>query len=54
MFDYYAAAIVWDNRSIVIPVNAINSVPLVGMALMEGYRLDIEVVDGGAVSLEPL
>ncbi len=54
LFDYYAAAIVWDNRPIVIPVNAINSEPLVGMALMEGYRLDIEVVNGGVVSLEPL
>lgn len=54
LFDYYAASIVWDDETIVIPVNAIDSEPLVGMALMEGYDLHIEVLEGGAVSLRPL
>ncbi len=27
--------------------------PLIGMALMRGYNLHIEVVEGGAVSLQP-
>ena len=53
-FDYYTASIVWDNEAIPIPVNAIDSEPLVGMALMEGYGLHIEVVEGGFVSLERL
>ena len=52
--DYYTASIVWDSVTISIPVNAIDSEPLVGMALMEGYGLHIEVVEGGAVSLERL
>ena len=44
-FDYYTASIVWDNQTIAIPVNAMDSEPLVGMALLQGYYLHIEVVE---------
>ena len=54
LFDYYTAAIVWDSEAISVPVNAVDSEPLVGMALMAGYGLHIEVVAGGAVGLERL
>lgn len=49
-FDYYAASIVWDDEAIPIPVNAIDSEPLVGMALMEGYALHIEVIEAARLS----
>ena len=54
LFDYYTASVVWDDETIVIPVNAIDSEPLVGMALLEGYDLHIEIVEGGAVTIERL
>ena len=54
LFDYYSASVIWDNEVIVIPVNAMDSEPLVGMALLEGYDLHIEVVEGGAVTIESL
>ena len=54
LFDYYTASIVWDDRTIAIPVNATDSEPLIGMALLEGYDLHIQVVEGGAVSIESL
>ena len=28
--------------------------PLIGMALLEGYRLTIDAVDGGRVTIEPI
>ena len=54
IFDYYGASVIWDNEVIVIPVNAMDSEPLIGMALLEGYDPHIEVVEGGAVTIERL
>jgi hypothetical protein len=37
-----------------IPIDEAQSDPLVGMSLMEGYRLTVEAMNGGLVKLEKL
>lgn len=52
--DVYEAEIVWYGGLIKIEVESAEVQPLVGMALMRGYGLHIEVIEGGAVGLEAL
>lgn len=44
----------WDGHRRVVEANAIDTEPLAGMALLEGYELQIEVADGGLVSIDKL
>lgn len=54
MFDVYEAIVVWDEQLLTIPIDEAESDPLVGMSLMEGYRLTVEVIEGGLVKIEKL
>lgn len=54
IFDIYEAALDWDRELRRIAVDEADATPLVGMALMSGYELRIQVVDGGSASLERL
>jgi clan AA aspartic protease len=51
VFDVYEAVIVWDGDLLTIPVDEADSEPLVGMSLMEGYQLTVQVFEGGSVEL---
>ena len=48
-FDIYEARIVWDGRIRRISVDEANTDPLIGMQLLDGYELTIQVVSGGNV-----
>jgi clan AA aspartic protease len=50
----YAAVVRWDGHDRAVAVHAANGGALIGMSLMYGHRLTIDVVDGGGVSVEPL
>lgn len=52
--DVYDGEIAWNNQLRSIEIEAANTQPLIGMALMRGYNLHIEIVEGGSVALEPL
>ncbi|MEA5625287.1 clan AA aspartic protease [Nostoc sp. UHCC 0251] len=54
VFDVYEAIVVWDEQLLTIPIDEAESDPLVGMSLMEGYRLTVEAIEGGVVKLEKL
>ena len=54
VFDIYEATVDWDGQPRRIPVDEAETVPLVGMSLLEGYELVIEVQRGGKVSVRPL
>lgn len=54
IFDIYEAVVVWDNQNLVIPIDEADSDPLVGMSLMEGYRLTVNARENGLVKLEKL
>jgi predicted aspartyl protease len=54
VFDVYAATVLWDGQARIVEVDAADAEPLVGMGLMQGYDLHIEVVEGGTVTIEAL
>lgn len=51
VFNVYEAAVVWDSALVTIPVDEADSEPLVGMLLMEGYQLTMQIFEGGSVKL---
>jgi clan AA aspartic protease len=51
VFNVYEAVVVWDGVLLTIPVDEADSDPLVGMSLMEGYQLKIQVSEDGHVEL---
>ena len=53
-FDIYAAVIRWDGTPRNILVEAANTDPLVGMALLTDHEVHIQVAEGGNVIIEAL
>jgi clan AA aspartic protease len=51
VFNVYEAVLVWDGNMLTIPIDEADSEPLVGMSLMEGYQLTVQVFEGGHVEL---
>ncbi len=51
-FTVYRARVLWDGRPMSILVDEMESESLIGMRLMHGYRILIEDIDGGAVTIE--
>ncbi len=54
VFDLHEATVLWDGRQRRITVHKADATPLVGMALLEGYQLNMQVRVGGKVTLKPL
>jgi clan AA aspartic protease len=50
--DVYEATVVWDGQVLAISVDEADSEPLIGMALMDGFRNLIEDMAGGLVQIE--
>ncbi len=53
-FDLYEASVLWDDTWREIIVAVADGGPLIGMALLHGFRLNIEVIDGGRVEITRL
>lgn len=51
VFNIYEAVVLWDGVYLTIPIDEADSEPLVGMSLMEGYQLMVQVFEGGHVEL---
>jgi clan AA aspartic protease len=54
VFEIYKASAIWDGQNQVIEVAASDSDPLVGMSLLYGFKLQIETVEGGLITIEAL
>lgn len=54
IFDVYEAVVIWDGNLLTIPVDEADAEPLVGMSLMEGFQLLVQVFEGGTVTIESL
>lgn len=54
LFDLYAATIIWDGQYLEIDIAESETEPLIGMALLYGYRLQIDAIKGGIVKIEAL
>jgi len=53
-FDIYAAEVAWGGTWRSVLVSAVGNEPLLGMGLMAGHKLLVEVVPGGSVEISPL
>ncbi|HEY7153976.1 MAG TPA: hypothetical protein VH575_08485 [Gemmataceae bacterium] len=53
-FDVYAGEVLWDGKFRRIPIDEIDSDPLVGMALLRGYELKMQVRSRGKVTIKRL
>ena len=52
IFSIYDAALVWDGALRKVEADALGPTPLAGMALLDGYRLCLDVEEGGRVTIE--
>ena len=50
-FDVYAAVLLWDGQPIRVMAEEADTDPLVGMALMYGYKLNLPVLDGATFTI---
>jgi clan AA aspartic protease len=53
-FDIYEALIFWSGRILRIPVGSADAEPLLGMSLLYGHDLTIQVVESGAVAIHEI
>jgi len=54
VFNTYEATVMWDGQPRHISVDAADTDPLLGMALLYNHEVKIQVVIGGAVSIRSL
>jgi hypothetical protein len=48
------ATVIWDGQFQVVDVAASEAEPLMGMSLLYGFKLQVEAVEGGTVTIEAL
>ena len=54
IFDVYRGFVIWDGALKEIDINASETTPLVGMSLLQGYRMQLDAVVGGTVEIQVL
>lgn len=54
VFDFYTGTVIWDGQYREIDIAESETEPLLGMAMLYGYRLQIDTVEGGSVKIEAL
>jgi clan AA aspartic protease len=54
LVEIYDGKVLWDGRTLYIPVDEVDADPLVGMALLEGCELKAEIRTGGKVTIKRL
>jgi clan AA aspartic protease len=50
----YEAAIVWDGTERDVIVVEADTTPLLGIAVLQGHHVRLNVVDGGEITIRPL
>jgi clan AA aspartic protease len=54
IFQMYRAIVIWDGQFKVVDVAASESEPLLGMSLLYGFKLQVEAVERGTVTIEAM
>jgi clan AA aspartic protease len=54
LFDVHDATIIWDGQFREIEINSADTDPLLGMKMLRGFRLQVDTVQGGMVTIEAL
>jgi clan AA aspartic protease len=52
--DVYEAAVIWDGKPRSVPVDELDTDPLVGMALLRGYELKMQIRRQGKITIKRL
>jgi clan AA aspartic protease len=54
VFDIYESTVLWDGQARRIPVHEAETIPLIGMSLLQGHELTVQVQPGGNVAIRRL
>lgn len=54
VFDFYTGTLIWDGQYRTIDIAASETDPLIGMAMLYAYRLQVDNIEGGIVKIELL
>jgi clan AA aspartic protease len=54
LFDIYDGMVIWGGQYREIEINAAETEPLIGMSMLRGYRLQVDTVQGGLVTIAEL
>jgi clan AA aspartic protease len=54
MLDVHIGTLLWDGEEREVEVLGMAGAPLLGMTLLEGSDVHLQVADGGLVTIEPL
>jgi predicted aspartyl protease len=54
LFDFYTGTVIWDGQYRKIDIAESDTEPLLGMALLYGYRLQVDTIESGSVKIEAL
>ncbi len=54
VFDIHEGVVIWDSRPVRVAIDAADMVPLIGMSLLEGFELTVQVRTNGRVTIEAL
>jgi clan AA aspartic protease len=54
IFDVYRGLVIWDGELRRVDINESETEPLVGMSLLYGYRIQIDAIEGGMVTIQAL
>jgi clan AA aspartic protease len=53
-FQVYAVEVIWNGSRKIVEVNAATSGALIGMGLLEGYKLEMDTIHNGVVTISNL
>ncbi len=54
IFDVYRGLVIWDGELKEIDINASEAAPLVGMSLLYGYRIQLDAIENGQITIQSL
>jgi clan AA aspartic protease len=54
LFDIHEASVIWDGQFREIEINSADTEPLLGMSMLRGYRLEVDTIQGGLVTIKAL
>jgi len=53
-FDVHEATIIWDGQPRTVETEAVDTQPLIGMAMLANHDLQMQVKDGGPVTIQAI
>jgi clan AA aspartic protease len=54
VYDVHERTVLWDGKTRRIAVDVAETDPLLGMALLEGHELCLQVIEDGPVTVQPI